>query len=309
MYAGQYDDGFAALKQKRAEGAKKAGVFPAAAKGAALHPLARDWNSFSAEEKAFQAKAMEVYAGMVSNMDYHIGRMINFLKDIGEYDNTVIIFFSDNGPNPATNEQYSPGEAGKKFLSQFENSVETLGGARSHYAYGPGWGSAASGPLSHFKLTPGEGGIRSPLIIAGPGIKGKRKEEAFAYVTDLMPTMLEMAQVKHPAKYRGREVVPMRGRSMQALLAGDENELYSPTDFVGGEMAGGKWMRQGEFKAVFVPPPFGAGKWQLFDLANDPGETMDLAQKNPEKLEQLKTAWKQYANEVGAIEISGKISR
>ena len=114
-YKGEYDDGFEALKQRRVEGAKRAGVFPARAKAAALHPLARDWDSFSDEEKAFQSKAMEVYAGMVANMDYHIGRMTDFLKDIGEYENTVIIFFSDNGSNPSRNEEYSPGEAGKKI--------------------------------------------------------------------------------------------------------------------------------------------------------------------------------------------------
>ena len=109
LYKGEYDDGFAALKARRAEGAKRAGVFPTNAKAAELHPMARAWDSFSDEGKAFQSKAMETYAGMVGNMDYHIGRIIDFLKDIGEYENTVIIFFSDNGSNPLHNEDYSPG--------------------------------------------------------------------------------------------------------------------------------------------------------------------------------------------------------
>lgn len=309
LYKGEYDDGFAALKARRAEAAKRAGVFPANAKAAGLHPSARSWNSFSNDEKAFQSRAMEVYAGMVANMDYHIGRIVNFLKDIGEYENTVIIFFSDNGSNPTRNEEYSPGEAGEKFLSQFDNSINSLGGPYSHYAYGPGWGSACSGPLNHFKLTPGEGGIRSPMIIVGPGIKGQRQVDAFSYITDIMPTMLEMAKLKHPEKYRGREVAPVRGRSIAALLSDDVKEVYSVNEPIGGEMAGGKWLRRGDYKAVMVPPPFGQGEWQLFNISKDPGETEDLSRKYPKKMKELKAAWKQYADDVGVVEISGAISR
>ena len=309
MHKGEYDDGYSALKARRAEGARSAGVFPANAKAAQLHPMARNWDSFSDEEKAFQSKAMEVYAGMVSNMDYHIGRMINFLKDIDEYENTVIIFFSDNGSNPLRNEEYSPGEAGVKFLSQFDNSTENLGRPWSHYAYGPGWGSASSGPLDYFKLTPGEGGIRSPMIIMGPGIKGQRQVDAFAYITDVMPTMLEMANLKHPKTYGGREVAPMRGHSMNGVLSGNEINVYNRDEPVGAEMAGGRWLRQGDYKAVMVPPPFGQAEWQLFNLSKDPGETDDLSKTHPRKLEELKTAWEQYADEVGVVETSGAISR
>ncbi len=301
LYKGQYDDGFAALKAKRAEGAKRVGVFPGNAEPAELHPAADAWGLLNDEERAFHSKAMEIYAGMVSNMDYHIGRVINFLKDIGEYDNTVIIFFSDNGSNPLRNQDYSPGETGEKFLSQFDNSIESLGGPTSHYAYGPGWGSASSGPLNYFKMTPGEGGIRSPLIILGPGVKGQRQTDALAYITDIMPTMLEMAKLKHPEKYRGRDVEPMRGRSISNLLSGEQTEVYSPGESIGAEMGGGKWLRKGAFKAVSVPAPYGQGEWQLFNVLSDPGETENLATKNPEKLEELQSAWNKYADDVGVV--------
>jgi arylsulfatase len=307
LHKGEYDDGFAALKARRAEGAKRSGVFPAKATAAELHPNARAWDSFSDEEKAFQSKAMEVYAGMVGNMDYHIGRIIDFLKDIGEYENTVIIFFSDNGSNPLRNQDYSPGEAGERFLAQFDNSINNLGEATSHYAYGPGWGSACSGPLNYFKMTPGEGGIRSPMIMLGPGVKGQRQVDAFAYITDIMPTMLEMAKLKHPKKYRGREVAPMRGRSIAGILSGDGKEVYSADEPIGGEMGGGKWLRLGDYKAVWVPPPFGQGEWRLFNLSKDPGETHDLAKKYPKKLEELKAAWNQYADDVGVVKAAGSI--
>jgi len=309
QYEGEYGDGFAALKERRSEGAKREGVFPANAKAAELHPLARKWESFSDEGKEFQSKAMEVYAGMVSNMDYHVGRVVDFLKDIGEYENTVIIFFSDNGSNPLRNEEYSPGEEGTRFLSQFDNSTENLGRPNSHYAYGPGWGSAASGPLNHFKLTPGEGGVRSPLIVTGPGIRKAQQVDGFVYITDIMPTILEMAELQQPKEYQGREVAPTRGRSMTRMLSGDSKEIYFPEDSVGAEMAGGKWLRRGDYKAVLVPPPFGPGEWQLFNLAEDPGETNNLAATSPELLEELTAVWQQYADEVGVVEFSGDISR
>ena len=307
LYKGKYDDGFAALKRKRAEGAKRIGVFPVDATPAELHPAAESWESLSSEEQAFHSKAMEVYAGMVANMDYHIGRTINFLKDIGEYENTVIIFFSDNGSNPLRNQDYSPGEAGEKYLSQFDNSTTSLGGPASHYAYGPGWGSASSGPLNYFKMTPGEGGIRSPLIIVGPGVKGQRQTDAFAYITDIMPTMLELAKLKHPTKYRGREVEPMRGRSISEVLTGSRAEVYNQDEAVGAEMGGGKWLRKGEYKAIKVPAPYGQKEWQLFNVSTDPGETKDLAKEYPAKLEELKDAWNSYAEEVGVVLIEGSI--
>jgi arylsulfatase len=306
QYKGQYDDGYVALKSHRSDGAKAAGVFPQDAPAAAIHPLARPWDSYSDEERAFQSKAMEVYAGMVSNMDYHVGRVVDFLKDIGEYDNTVIIFFSDNGSNPLANEQYSPGEEGQRFLSQFDNSTENLGKPNSHYAYGPGWGSAGSGPLNYFKLTPGEGGVRSPLIISGPGVK-QQQIDAFTYITDVMPSMLEMAGLEQPETFAGRGIAPMRGRSITGLLSGSQQEVYSANDAVGAEMAGGKWLRRGDYKAVLVPPPFGPGKWQLFNMATDPGETNNLAESSPEVLSGLTAAWQQYADEVGVIDVTGVI--
>ncbi|MCB0433539.1 MAG: sulfatase-like hydrolase/transferase, partial [Mangrovimonas sp.] len=173
--------------------------------------MAKNWEDLSDEQKAVESKAMEVYAGMVSNMDYNLGRVINFLKDIDEYDNTIIIFLSDNGSNPYYNDNY-PGNKGSAFMAQFDNSAENIGHPMSHYAYGLGWGSACAGPLDLFKTVVGEGGIRVPLIITAPGIEKGRQSDAFAYATDIMPTLLEYANLEHPTNYNGKEVAPMRGK-------------------------------------------------------------------------------------------------
>ena len=304
-YRGEYDDGYEVLKAKRTAAAKQMGVVPTSAQGPERYHMLKAWDALSKEEQALGSRGMEVYAGMVNNMDYHFGRVVNFLKDIGEYENTIVLFLSDNGPNPWSSEDY-PGNRGSEWFAQFDNSVENLGHPMSHYAYGMGWGSASAGPLDLFKMTVGEGGIRSPLLIAGPKVKSGRQVDAFAYVWDLMPTILEFAEISHPKKYEGRQVERMRGQSLKGVLTGSTKAVYGENDLVGGEMQNGKWMRQGHFKAVSVAPPYGSGTWYLYNVVDDPGETRDLSQQQPEKLKQLKKAWTRYADEVGVVEMGKK---
>jgi arylsulfatase len=300
-YRGRYDDGYEVLRKRRWEAARKLGIVPRDAALAEPNPLMRPWKELSAEERAVEVRGMEVYAGMLEAMDYHYGRVIDFLKDTGELDNTIVIFLSDNGANPWYSREY-PGATEPEFAGQFDNSLENIGRPGSNYAYGMGFASGSAGPLDKFKMTVGEGGIRSPCLIAGPGVSGGRRSDAFAYVTDIMPTILELAGVDHPSEFKGRTVEPMRGRSMSGLLDGSTDAIYGPTDFVGGEMGGGRWMRQGDHKAVMVPKPYGTGEWQLFDLAKDPGEANDLARSMPDKLRTLQAAWDRYAKEVGVVE-------
>jgi arylsulfatase len=299
-YRGRYNNGYEELKAQRITNAKKLGVVPADAPTPVRFSRVKSWQSLSVDEKQREARAMEVYAGLVNNMDYHFGRVIKFLKDIGEYDNTIIIFLSDNGPNPWYSEDY-PGNAGSEWFSQFDNSIDNIGHPMSHYAYGMGWSSASAGPLDLFKMTVGEGGIRSPLLIAGPGIKSGLQNDSFAYVWDLMPTVLDIVDIKHPKQFKGNNVEQMRGKSLKDILTGSADTTYDKNTFVGGEMLNGKWMRQGNFKAVSIAAPYGAGTWHLYDIANDPGETIDLAAKDPQLLEKLKDQWESYADDVGVI--------
>jgi arylsulfatase A-like enzyme len=300
-YKGQYVEGYEVLRHKRVEGSKRAGVFPSEAAVQKRHAMTKRWASLTKEEQAWQQLQMEVYAGMVDNLDYHFGRVVQFLRDIDEYDNTVVIFFSDNGANPWESEDY-PGNREGKYLKQFNNSVENIGNRTSHSAYGIGWSQASNGPLDLFKMAVGEGGIRSPLIVTGPGIKGGgRIDRSFAYVTDIMPTILELAALQHPEQYKGREVLPMRGRSMVGLLNDSKKTIYEANDNVGGELFVGRWLRKGDYKAILVPKPYGDSQWRLYNVVKDPGETRDLAKDQPGLLEELKRAWDQYANEVGVV--------
>jgi arylsulfatase len=300
-YKGQYADGYEALRKKRAESSKKAGVFAENVAATKRHALIKPWSSLTQEEKDSQEVQMEVYAGMVDNLDYHFGRVVQFLKDIGEYDNTVIILFSDNGSNPFVSEDY-PGNRDSDFLQQFDNSVDNIGSSTSHIAYGMGWAQAGSGPLDLFKMAVGEGGIRSPLIVSGPEIKGDGGfNRNFSYVTDIMPTMLEMAKLDHPSQFKGIDVLPMRGHSITESLNNSKKPIYSADEYVGGEMFGGRWLRKGDHKAVLVPKPYGNDQWRLFNVVTDPGETNDLAKENPKLLKELQQAWDQYAEETGVV--------
>ncbi len=299
-YRGQYDDGYEALRARRVSTAKSMGLFPGNAPTSDRHPMVKAWTELSKGEKAVQSRGMEVYAGMVDNLDYHFGRMVRFLKDIGEYDNTIVIFLSDNGPNPWSSEEY-PGNLGSKWFEQFDNSFENIGHPMSHYAYGIGWAAASSGPIDRFKMTVAEGGTRSPLMIAGPGVKGGHQVDGFFYVTDIMPTILEMAGVEHPKEFQGRKIEPMRGRSLSGVLSASKTELYGVDEYVAGEMLNGKWVRKGEYKAMSVTPPYGPGEWQLYNVAEDPGETRDFAKEMPELLKELRGAWDRYAKDVGVV--------
>ena len=299
-YRGSYNDGYEILKAKRVAAAKRMGLVSDTVQAPVRYRMVKAWDSLGKEQQALESRAMEVYAGMVNNMDYHFGRVVKFLKDIGEYENTIVIFLSDNGPNPWYSEDY-PGNRGSKWFAQFDNSIDNLGHPMSHYAYGIGWSCASAGPLDLFKMTVGEGGIRSPMLIAGPGVKGGRQVDAFAYVWDIMPTVLELAGIAHPEKFHGRKVERMRGKSLKGVLTGSTKAVYDENDLVGGEMQNGKWMRQGNLKAVSVAPPYGSGVWKLHNVVDDPGETRDLAKVQPEKLKQLQAAWDDYAKDVGVV--------
>jgi len=299
-YRGRYDDGYEALKAERIAGAKNAGLVPDAAPAPGLHPKTNPWDSLSDEERALQSRTMEAYAGLIDNLDYHIGRVIDFLKDTGEYDNTIVIFTSDNGPNPWTADEY-PGNAGNEWMKQFDNSLDNIGRRGSFVGIGLGWAQASAGPLDYFKLTVGNGGIRTPLIVAGPGMGGESQTDSFAYVTDVMPTLLEFAEVNHPEKYQGRNVERMRGRSLSGVLLGASDHTYGEEEFIGGEMIGGKWMRRGDYKAVLVAEPWGPGEWKLYNVTEDPGETRDLSAERPAILEELVREWERYAKDVGVV--------
>lgn len=128
---------------------------------------------------------------------------------------------------------------------------------------------------------------------------------SFSTVMDLAPTILEMAGVKHPAPtYRSREVVSMRGSSMLPFLSGQSDSVHPADHITGWETCGRAAVRCGDYKIVFIPKPKGPEKWQLYNLAKDPGEVHDLAEQDPERLERMIKMWDQYVLETGVIPLA-----
>lgn len=315
-YRGVYDDGPDALRLRRLENLKKLGMVP---KDVEPHPVVADevkeWRDMSAEERANSCRAMEVFAAMVECIDANVGKVVDYLEQTGELDNTFVCFLSDNGAEGAAYEAYPIVQSSMigHLQKYYNNHIDNLGNGDSFIWYGPRWAQAATAPSRLYKAYTTEGGVRVPFLMKPPTNDSWTSDAArpgtithqFATVMDLVPTILDMAGVKHPAPtYQGREVVGMRGRSMVPYLSEQAQSIHE-TDFIQGwETCGRAAVRKGDWKIVFIPRPKGTEKWQLYNLAADPGEIHDLAEQEPERLEELLKLWDQYVLETGVIPLS-----
>lgn len=300
-YRGRYDAGWAALLRERVLRQRALGLLAAHVEPE-LPATLRDWNGLSAEERRRQARKMEIYAAMVERMDWNVGRVIEALRASGRLENTVVLFFSDNGPAPDSIAGFATRIPG--FPPTPEGEFEDWGGADSMLTYGPSWAQAASAPRRLYKSVSTEGGILSPAIIRFPGFARQQGaiDGAFATVMDLAPTLLEMAGLEHPGtRYRGRTVEPLRGRSMLPYLRGRAARVHGEDEAVGWELFGQRALRQGHWKITHVSAPNGSGRWELYDLARDPGERHDRSASDPARLRQLVALWDEYAREMGIV--------
>ncbi|MCL6417589.1 arylsulfatase [Aestuariirhabdus sp. Z084] len=303
-YLDTYADGWTALREQRQQAVKALGMVPANAPMVTM-PTTPDWEALSAEDQRYHAKSMAVYAGMVDAMDAHIGRFVNYLQTVGEYDNTVFIFTSDNGA-----EASDPAAVSALFplwlsMEDYHTDYDRLGEKGSYNFIGPGFASAAAGPLGHYKFYSGEGGMRVPLIISGPAVvepaKGKITP-ALAYVKDLAPTILQLANVEHPGtEYRGRTIEEITGSSLWPLLAGTADRVHSNDDVIAYEIGGNAALIKGPHKILFNRGPLGDDRWHLYNIATDPGEVHDLSQQQPELFEELLQDYRHYVQQNGVL--------
>lgn len=297
-YEGTYDGGWDALRRSRWNKARESGLIPSDAPLAPLHEDLDPWTSLSADEQRYYAKSMTVNAAMLEAMDFHFGRFVDYLRRTGEFDNTIFLITSDNGAEfnePAARPLMQLWMA----FNGYNNNVETLGEPGSITHIGPEWASAASSPGSLFKFFATEGGLRVPLVIAGPGIPSRDTfMPARAFVTDLAPTLLDLAQVAPSIKHSGKS---MDGTSLMPLLKGTASQVHPPDAAVGMEVSGNAALFRGDYKLRKVTRPFGDDTWQLFNSIDDPGETVDLANIKPDLFDAMMTEYEQYAKQAGVI--------
>ena len=311
-YKSVYDAGYDALAEQRLQNLVDRGLADAGVEPFPRLLDERPWDELSPEEQRYQAKIMEIYAAMVDDVDVYIGRIIDYLKEIGEYDNTVIFFMSDNGPEGHAM-QHSFVEVAEWAEACCDNSYENIGNADSYVWLGPNWARAGNTPLRMFKGYTGQGGVRAPAFFHYPrAMQTAVMNDSIVTVKDIMPTLLEFAGIEHPGAgmFQGREVIAMEGRSVVPVLTGARASIREPGDFMGWELFGKQALRQGDWKILYVPsilsrdvrlPVLKPGQWQLYNLADDPAEMNDLADSNPKKLREMLALWEQYTQEINFI--------
>lgn len=295
-YKGVYDQGWDKLRAKRLRGLQQLGLVKEGVEPHPNLPFVPAWDSLSEDKQKLYARDMEVYAAMIDYMDEQIARVVDYLKDSGEYQNTLIIFMSDNGANGGPHSSYPL--ASPEFLNSFDNSLENRGLKNSYIDMGAGWAQASMVPSRLFKGVTAEGGVLSPLVIKLPGESASAGEISpeFISVRDIMPTVLDIAGVEHTGRYEGREVLPMQGQSLLPLLSGQSKYAYAGAGKLGLELFGSRAYIAWPWKILKLPPPLGKGEWQLFNLQKDPGETQDLSSKYPVRFSKLKDLWKEFEN-------------
>lgn len=297
-YEGTYNEGWDALRRARHRGAVEAGVFPPTATPSDI-PEQADWAALTPDEKAFAAKNMAVNAAMLEAMDHHFGRFVDYLGDADLLANTVFVVLSENGPEAGDPAASSTFNSWAEDVG-YRRDLATLGERGSYAIIGPHFARAAAAPLAYYKFHGGEGGIRVPLIIAGPGAEARGISSAFAYVTDIVPTLLELTGTTG-ATPSGKH--PIGGRSLVPALRDVAVDIHPPQEAIGFETAGHAGVFKGGYKLVRVGAPDGDGQWRLFDLAKDPGETRDLAAEQPQRLAEMLADYDAYAARVGVREV------
>ena len=222
--------------------------------------------------------------------------MLDHLERSGQLENTFVIFFSDNGAS-APGPLVYPGVTKAWLAENWDNSLEDRGRPGNFAVQGREWASVSVTPFKLYKASVSEGGIRSPLIISGPGVVEDRFEPALAHVTDLAPTIYALAGVeKDDEVFDGKE--PLRGFSLLPALDGQD---VSVRESFGVHLFGNRGFRRGKWKITNTQPPLSTGEWELFDLETDPGETKDLSAEFPEIKAELLAGFDQYVAENDVI--------
>ncbi|MCY4153819.1 MAG: sulfatase-like hydrolase/transferase [Gammaproteobacteria bacterium] len=307
-YAGVYEQGYEAVRAERIERLRAVGLLGAQDAVAAPHPAVPGWDDLDATMRSLEARRMQVYAAMTEAMDFHIGRVLDYLEQAQLADNTLVIFLSDNGAEGGNPLDFY-GQPGFDWAEDnFDVSLANLGRPDSYAWLGYGWAHVGSTPLRYFKGFPTEGGIRTPAIFSFPDrIAAGTVSAAPAHVLDLPVTLLDYAGVTHPGVADNGDPMPaLTGRSMRPFLAGASAQVHPPQDYYAYVMMGRRGVVQGDWKITWMNEPWGPqGRWSLFNLADDPAERHDLALSHPDKLDEMRALWDEYVATNNVIPIPG----
>lgn len=303
-YLPVYAKGWDVLRQERFDRQKAAGIWPA---NAVLPPRNEDvaaWDSLTPEQQKLEVKAMAVYAAMIDTVDQNIGRLLEYLKESGQYEDTVIFLMSDNGGATGASALSNP--AKMDYLKKaFDMGYDNMGNRNSYVGYSRGWSMLSNTPLNMYKGDSFDGGIRTLGLVSYPKAPALGiKSNCLTSIMDIAPTIIELANITYPDTYQGKPNKPMQGVSMAPLLKG--LPYCDPERWLGWEMDGLKAFRKGNWKLSqhwdFATSCYDP-EWHLFNLGNDPYERNDLAKTEPQKLQEMTALYQRYAEENGVIDV------
>jgi arylsulfatase len=255
------------------------------------------WNTLNPSQKKNFSKRMATHAAMVDEVDQGVGKLIKQLKINGQYDNTVIFFLSDNGASPefVNLPGYDRPSATRKGIKLQYGDVnyQDIGSDISYTSIGSGWANALNSPYRFWKAESYNGGIKTPMIISGPGVS-KGMNNSIAHVMDIMPTCLELSKTSYPDTFNGHKLSSIDGHSLVSMMKGTKKNNYDNLFF---EHEGGRALISGDYKIVALRK----GEWSLFNIAKNKTETLNLAKSEPNKLQEMEVKWNSWANQMGLI--------
>ena len=312
-YAHYLKLGFEGLHRARFESQKKLGIIPQNAPypKRKSNRLLGAWSKLNDKSKRRQARVMATYSAMMESQDYHIGLILNYLRETGALDNTLIIYTTDNGPEGVDLQGKLSSPAFTKWIrATFSQKLEHIGRGNAFSFIGTDWAGAANGSLQWWKWFIGEGGIRVPLLVVPPKNQpftrsGKMTNE-YAYAKELPMTILDYAGVDHPkTEFKGRKLAPPSGVSLRPFLAGKTSRPRTEKQWVVFELFGNAYVVAGDYKAMRVRTGmYGDGKWHLYDIKKDPGETRPLEAAQPERLRKMLAIFERYAKDKGLVPVA-----
>jgi len=307
LYKGKYDEGYEKLAEIRFAKSQQMGLIPQNAKLPPLSPNVKPWKSLTKEEQKQAAKNMEIYAAMIEVLDMEVGRLMDYLKKEKLYENTVILFISDNGAEGNSIMTYE--DTGEWVKKTFDNSWENQGRIDSYIQLDAAWAQVASLPFKWYKAFAHEGGVRAPAIFSYPK---HLKENAhpksgsihhnYLSAMDIAPTILELTNTKHPGTFfEDRKIYPIQGKSMLSWLTGAVKEVHEKEEAHAWELFGRVGVRAGDWKAEKIEAPYGTGDWELYNLKEDIIQENNLAKSRLEKMQEMIQHWKIYEKKNNVI--------